>query len=298
MLEACSVALGHAVDSDSRASQREESLHRHQVHVNGAHLLLVEDNAFNQELAVDVLLAAGVAVTVASNGREALELLDVTRFDAVLMDCQMPVMDGYAATRALRQRPEFADLPVIAMTANAMVGDREKALAAGMNDHVAKPIDVDELFSAIARWVQPAPGGAPVLAAPAISTGDWQMKGTLPGIDITVGRARTKGDERLYRRLLDIFLDGQREFVTQFRAASATGDIAAAARLAHDLKSLAATIGADTVQTAAASLENACTEQGSDMTPEVLLEATAHELRIVIDGLQARRDEATSDTAA
>jgi HPt (histidine-containing phosphotransfer) domain-containing protein len=120
----------------------------------------------------------------------------------------------------------------------------------------------------------------------------------LPGIDTAVGRARTKGDERLYRRLLDIFLDGQREFVTQFRAASATGDIAAAARLAHDLKSLAATIGADTVQTAAASLENACMEQGSDMTPEVLLEATAHELRIVIDGLQARRDEATSDTAA
>ena len=298
LLDACCVALGQAIGVDSRVTQREESLHRHRAHINGAHLLLVEDNAFNQELAVDLLSAAGVTVTVAGDGSQALELLARNRFDAVLMDCQMPVMDGYATTRALRQQPEFADLPVIAMTANAMVGDREKALAAGMNDHVAKPINVEELFSKIARWVHPAVGARPAPAALTISGADPEPNGTFPGIDMNAGRSHTLGDDKLYRRLLDIFLDGQRDFAAQFRAASASGNMPAATRLAHDLKSLAATIGAHAVQTAAASLEQACTAQAGNTTSEALLEATARELGIVIDGLQARRDEAASETTA
>jgi CheY-like chemotaxis protein len=96
-----------------------------------------------------------VLVTVACDGQEALDMLDRHRFDAVLMDCLMPVMDGYAATRALRQRPELRGLPIIALTANAMVGDRDKTLAAGMSDHIAKPIKVDELFATLARWIHP-----------------------------------------------------------------------------------------------------------------------------------------------
>ncbi len=308
LLDACSVALGHSVSVDSRATHREESLLRHQMHVNGAHLLLVEDNAFNQELAVDLLRTAGVAVTVAGDGREALELLAENRFDGVLMDCQMPVMDGYATTRALRQQAAHAELPVIAMTANAMVGDREKALAAGMNDHVAKPIDVDELFATIARWVHPAnsahlaPAAAAALAPTATIAGtDSEMSGTFPGIDTQAGRGHTKGDNRLYQRMLDMFLDSQRDFVARFRQANASGDLQAAMRLAHDLKGLAATIGAHAVQTAAASLEQGCNgqiRQASATTPDSLLEATARELGIVIDGLQARRDAAASATAA
>ena len=119
----------------------------------GTRVLLVEDNVLNQELACDLLEGAGIEVAVAADGRQALDALERERYDAVLMDCQMPVMDGYEATRALRQRAELKDLPVIAMTANAMAGDREKVIAAGMNDHVAKPIHVDELFAALARWV-------------------------------------------------------------------------------------------------------------------------------------------------
>jgi CheY-like chemotaxis protein len=125
----------------------------------GTRVLLVEDNVLNQELACDLLEGAGIEVAVAADGRQALDALERERYDAVLMDCQMPVMDGYEATRALRQRAELKDLPVIAMTANAMAGDREKVIAAGMNDHVAKPIHVDELFAALARWV--VRGGEP-----------------------------------------------------------------------------------------------------------------------------------------
>jgi CheY-like chemotaxis protein len=128
--------------------------------LKGARILLVEDNAVNRELAVELLHRAGVTVTVARDGREALDVLDREAFDGVLMDCQMPVMDGYAATRALRQRPGLQALPVIAMTANAMVGDREKALEAGMNDHVAKPVRFDDLLAALLRWVRVPDQGA------------------------------------------------------------------------------------------------------------------------------------------
>jgi HPt (histidine-containing phosphotransfer) domain-containing protein len=124
------------------------------------------------------------------------------------------------------------------------------------------------------------------------------MTETLPGIDMSVGQTNTKGDERLYRRLLDLFCNSQRDFADKFRAARASGDSQAAMRLAHDLKALAATVGARAVQSAAASLERACTEQADDPTVEALLETAASELGIVINGLQARRGEATSDTAA
>ncbi|MEP7100598.1 MAG: response regulator [Burkholderiales bacterium] len=121
--------------------------------VSGARILLVEDNPINQELAMELLRRAGAEVQLAGDGKQALEALERESFDVVLMDCQMPVMDGYAATRALRRRPKLQALPVIAMTANAMVGDREAALAAGMNDHIAKPIKVDQMFATLSHWL-------------------------------------------------------------------------------------------------------------------------------------------------
>jgi PAS domain S-box-containing protein len=139
----------------TNAAGGEETLLDDQAVVSGARVLLVEDNAINREVALALLGTAGVVVSVACDGREALDMLEQQRFDAVLMDCLMPVMDGYAATRALRLRPELQALPVIALTANAMVGDRDKALEAGMNDHIAKPIKLEQLFSTLARWVRP-----------------------------------------------------------------------------------------------------------------------------------------------
>jgi len=142
--------------SKSRASQRHGAMVENQTRLKGARVLLVEDNEVNCEVAQELLGQAGIVVTIARDGREALQTLERESFDGVLMDCQMPSMDGFEATRRVRENPAWKDLPVIAMTANAMVGDREKALAAGMNDHIAKPIDVSHMFATLARWVRPA----------------------------------------------------------------------------------------------------------------------------------------------
>ncbi|HEY9065253.1 MAG TPA: ABC transporter substrate-binding protein [Burkholderiaceae bacterium] len=155
LLDASLQAIGQPRQPSLRGDQREQELQSNRAVLAGAHVLLVEDNPFNQELARDLLGRAQVVVRVANNGREAIDLLARESFDVVLMDCQMPVMDGYAATRELRGDPRWHDLPIIAMTANAMVGDREKVLAAGMNDHIAKPINVVEMFATLARWVRP-----------------------------------------------------------------------------------------------------------------------------------------------
>ena len=124
--------------------------------LQGIKLLVVEDNEINQELATELLTSNGIKVVISNNGQQALAQLNQEHFDGVLMDCQMPVKDGYTTTRELRQNPRFVDLPIIAMTANVMAGDREKALASGMNEHIGKPINTQELFIKLARWVVPA----------------------------------------------------------------------------------------------------------------------------------------------
>jgi signal transduction histidine kinase/ActR/RegA family two-component response regulator len=148
-----------AVISRSRASQRHGAMVEHETKVKGARVLVVEDNEVNCEVANELLTQAGITVTIAHDGHEALQALERASFDGVLMDCQMPGMDGFEATRRIRENPAWRDLPVIAMTASAMVGDREKALAAGMNDHVAKPVDVNHLFATLARWIRPTQSG-------------------------------------------------------------------------------------------------------------------------------------------
>ena len=285
LFDACGTALGLVAHRSTRTLRREETRHGHQAGLAGARILLVEDNAFNRELALDALSHAGVVVSVAHDGQEALDVLERQSFDAVLMDCQMPVLDGYAATQALRRRPHLQDLPVIAMTANAMVGDREKVLAAGMNDHIAKPIKFDDMFATLARWVHPAE------AAP---SGSVEVTGAnanadpfagLSGIDTRAGLAGMMGDDTLYRRLLCIFRDGQIDFESRFRAARAAGDDEAATRMAHDLKSMAAALGVHAVQEEASALEEACKQQAEDI--DVLGQTVARLLGPVIRDLQA-----------
>lgn len=186
----------------------------------------------------------------------------------------MPVMDGYEATRALRQQPQWQDLPVIAMTANALVGDRAKVLAAGMNDHVAKPINVGELFATLARWIRPA-------AAAAAAADDS------PAIDRPAGIAATMGDEDLYLRLMRMFRDRETDFAQRFRAARATGDMPTAMRMAHDLKNVAGTLAVRAVHQAATELERACIDEVDDAGVEPLLGRVERLLHPVMAELRA-----------
>jgi PAS domain S-box-containing protein len=293
-------AIGAAIDRKGLVENRtgimaQES--RNAMHqLEGARVLLVEDNELNQELAMELLRHAGAQVTLATNGLEALEMLQARgeAFDGVLMDCQMPVMDGYEATRRIREHPALRTLPIIAMTANAMAGDRERALAMGMNDYIPKPLDVGNMFSTLARWVGKAgpqvaggsvPQTEPVLrAAAAMPTSPLPP---LPGIDVHAGLVTSMQDERLYRSLLGRFLSGQQAFATGFRAAQQGVDASGPERLAHTLKSVAGSVGARGVQAAAAELERACRTQAATPVVEQALERVEAALAPVISGLAA-----------
>ena len=199
----------------------------------------------------------------------------------------MPVMDGYAATQTLRRQPHLKDLPVIAMTANAMVGDREKVLAAGMNDHIAKPIKVDEAFATIARWVRPALRGAPEPWNAAISSVPPDPFAGLPGIDVRSGLDSLNGDRKLYAHLLRMFRDSEGDFAARFGAARAAGDAAAAQRMAHNLKSMAGSLAMHEMRQAAIALEEACANGAGQANVDALAQSVVELLEPVIEGLQA-----------
>ncbi len=256
--------------------------------LRGAKVLLVEDNEINQELALELLTSNGLRVEVANHGEEALARLAREDFDGVLMDCQMPVMDGYTATRRLRTQARLKYLPVLAMTANAMSGDREKVLAAGMNDHIAKPINVGEMFRTMARWIRPS---APTLAAgPAIrarvpappACPELDGIDDIDGIDIAAGLQRVQGNRRLYLKLLRQTARTQAESLAHFDAAAAAGDWASAERIIHSLKGVAGNLGADALHRACARLEATAQAQARD--PET--RAVVHrELARVLSGI-------------
>ena len=238
-------------------------------HVRGARILLVEDNEINQQVARGILEGAGIHVTVAGNGKAGVERVCAGEFDGVLMDIQMPVMDGYTAARTIRADERFAELPILAMTANAMAGDRERALAAGMNDHVSKPIDVKQLFDALGKWVSASTKREDVTAVvPEESTDEGaDALGGLVGFDVEEGLSRLAGNRKLYVKLLrDLAKDhaGDGEII---RNALETGDKEQARALAHTLKGIAGNLSARGVYEASAALE-ATLKQENDGSPD------------------------------
>ena len=269
-----------------RAGRHEEAMAEAVARLRGARVLLVEDNELNQELALELLANNGIVASLAENGEEALAILAEEPFDGVLMDCQMPVMDGYTATREIRQRPEWAQLPVLAMTANAMAGDREKALAAGMNDHIAKPINVHEMFTTMARWISSAaPGGEPPPRSPEEEEMEAVEMPELAGIDVSAGLATAQGSAKLYRKLLIKYRDGEGDFEARFQAARGDGD--AAVRCAHTLKGVSGNVAAFGVREAALALELACREGRAADEIDGLLDAVVSRLTPVIEALGA-----------
>ena len=288
LLDAIGETLGRGMAAEeTRAFEKVDRSEDAMQQLAGTRVLLVEDNEMNQELAQELLQNAGVKVVLANNGREALDILSRdTAFQGVLMDCQMPVMDGYAATREIRKNPVFNDLPIIAMTANAMAGDREKVIEAGMNDHIAKPLDVNQMFATIAQWIAPRATGS---SAPSAKSSPSEGGGLpeLAGIDKAAGLATTMGNAKLYARLLVKFRDTQSGFAELFAAALEDADRSAATRCAHTLKGTAGNIGAKGVQAIAAKLEAACKDGASPEIVQSLLDRTLAELSPVIAGLEA-----------
>jgi polar amino acid transport system substrate-binding protein len=299
--DAIMLAMGHEVISEPRTGTRSDQGDAAIAKLRGAHVLLVEDNEINQELAMELLSSNGIRVQVAADGQQALDLLAREDFDGVLMDCQMPVMDGYEATRKLRAQERFKNLPILAMTANAMAGDRDKVLAAGMNDHIAKPINVQEMFTIMARWITPSEPLAEILPPETVEIVAEQENlefPELPGVNVAAGLATTQDNHKLYRKLLLKFRDSEADFVDTFRKALTDKDMEAAQRYAHTLKGVAGNIGAEEVQQAAAALELACKENTPLDEIDPLLVNVAAALSPMLAGLSVlEQPETVTQTA-
>ncbi len=241
--------------------------------IAGARILLVEDNDLNQQVATELLEQAGFVVDIAENGAIALDRVSRQDGEAgyaiVLMDMQMPVMDGVTATREIRKLPEGGRLPIVAMTANAMASDRDRCIEAGMNDHVAKPIDPDQLWITLRRWIKPLRDATGPRSVPATYANSASATATriaiepIAGLDVKVGLRHALGREALYMSLLRKFSDGQRDLPARLTNALAMDDWRTAERLAHTLKGLSAQIGAQELRTMAENLEQDIKHQAS-----------------------------------
>ncbi|QKY06632.1 response regulator [Janthinobacterium lividum] len=258
------------VTGQSRKTQRQSSYRDDERALRGAWLLLVEDNEVNQEVAQHILNDAGIRVDIAGNGAIALAKIEENAYDGVLMDCQMPVMDGYQATRKLRQDPRYSNLPVIAMTANAMVGDKEKCLDAGMNDFIAKPIDVAQLFGTLARWIAPA---TPQEMTAVVAQPEAELP-VIAGLKMAEAMRRVGGNTALMRKLLDRFVETQFDAMQRIVAAIENNQLETAIREAHTLKGLAGNIGAGGLADSAARVEHLLSLGSHDGLPQALAACT------------------------
>ncbi len=279
--------FAHAGEAEASRSEAE-----HAPSLRGARILLAEDNEINQQIAIELLEGAGATVTIASNGREAVDILcqgpQPPTFNVVLMDLQMPEMDGYQATAKLRADPRFSTLSIVAMTAHATIEERQRCLTAGMNDHISKPIDPAMLYETVGRVIKTghgslgsASGESDSLVAAkegqpsrtttgeppsSLSQGTAPGQGTpmsagadslpsIEGLDTADGLSRVAGNRKLYVKLLRQFLEQEGVVLAQISAALIQNDLALAERLAHTLKGVAGNIGAKSVQAAAGAVE-------------------------------------------
>jgi CheY-like chemotaxis protein len=264
LFDAIMQAFGEAAPETSRVAQRHEQEAEALKHLQGAHVLLVEDNEINQQVAREILEGAGLNITLANDGQEGVNAVKENNYDAVLMDVQMPVMDGYTATREIRKDKHFKDLPIIAMTAHAMAGDEDKSLKAGMNGHVAKPIDPDQLFSTLQKWIKPSEKRGQVQqpevpvehpeSDKAVPEED-ELPESLPGFDLSAGLERLRGNKRLYRKLLLDFGANYTGVAGEIHKALDSKDLEQAHSLIHNLKGLAGNLAAIDLQAASVNLE-------------------------------------------
>ena len=265
------------------------------VGLGGLQVLLVEDNEINQRLAVSVLEAAGIRVDTARDGREAVEMIEDATYDAVLMDIHMPEIDGYVATRIIRQKPGFAQLPIIAMTADARGGAQKKCLEVGMNDYIAKPIDTRQLFAILAHWTRSGSPPEKSLAerpAAAIPPPGTTVPFKLPGVDVQAGMNRLGGNQALYLELLEDFCKTYGEPEEEIRRLLAEDNTSGAQQLVHTIKGTAGNLSAVSVSFSAAELEKELERSQPDNLPELLgnFSESLRQLQRSLDRMEGRRE--------
>ncbi len=263
-------------------------------HFPGVRVLVVEDNAVNRQLAVELLHEVDIETITADNGEEALDILNasnVPTFDLIFMDLQMPGMDGFTATRHIRDNPRFTDLPIVAMTAHATTEERNRCLAAGMNDHVAKPIDIDILHAALTRWVRPSPElPRPTRQQP---TREKAALPPLPGLRVEEALNRLGNDTRLYQSVLIQFCRKHADAAGELLDLLAAKRIDDARRLVHTIKGLAGTIGAAALRESAGAFEKHFSEGNPQENRHVVVPLVA-ELTSLLAVLQRAFPEAGS----
>jgi len=252
--------------------------------VAGAHVLLAEDNEINQQVAREILEGADVIVSIANDGQQAVEMAKTNSYDALLMDIQMPVMDGFKAVKLIRSDEKLKSIPIIAMTAHALVGDKEKSLLAGMNDHVTKPIDPDALMEALSKWL---PDRSEIkteehrLAVDEMSP--LQFFETIPGIEAEQALTRVRDNKELYKRLLINFAYDCNEACSQLPDLISMNEYEEAQLLVHNMKGVAGNVGANELYRVILEMETAL-KSGSD-TVQDLLDKLEIEKKRVVDGI-------------
>ena len=303
------VARQQAIDPGHTAARSDVS------RLRGRHILLAEDNPINREVAVAILRGCGATIDTAENGQEAVDMANATRYDLVLMDMQMPVMDGITAARLLRSRDEFRDLPILAMTANAFAEDRRRCIDAGMNDHIPKPVEPGVLCEKIARWLPPvaptadlATASATELFNPPYNVDHGNHGDPLAGLaavhelDVEAGLQYALGEQQVYLGLLRLFAESGYGKLLQASIDAADAD--AVRRIAHSIKGSAATIGATALSEAAAELETRIT-RGSPDAADSLNRGRLHDAASALatrtlqfcDALNAVTGEAATDAS-
>ncbi len=250
-----------------------------------ANVLLVEDNRLNQQVAMEMLEACKINVTLAENGVEALEELGKGKFDLVFIDLQMPVMDGYEAIKRIRERKEWKDVPVIALTAHAMVGEKEKCLKAGMNDYLSKPFDPESLIDMLKKWLRPElVKEAEQSQNDKAEQDEILLPGSMPGIDIEAGMRIMDQDKNLYVKVLRIFYEDYGKFTREISGKLRKDEFSVLIEL-HSLKSAAASIGANILSEKVKNLEDAIKFHNDD--GKIRLEKEIiKELNLVINSIK------------
>lgn len=268
LLDTIMVMFGKDIALSQRAasgSAVQADLH----HVRGASVLLVEDNELNRQVAQELLQGAGLVVTTAVNGLEAVDQIKSASFDLVLMDVQMPVMDGYEATRIIRRHTEMKQPPIVAMTAYALSKDREECLKAGMDDYVSKPINPGELYAALIKWIAPREQTMPPVPHEEQVYPEVVLPDELPGIAVGEAVARIMmGDHGRYKRIARLFIENHAGDASALRKAMENGNGNEALRLAHTIKSVAGLLGAKTLSEIARTLEKMLRADKKEVTKD------------------------------